>query len=185
MFDRDYNFKGLHANIVTQLTSEIDSETKFKLFERNIDVLILAPIVGYLYGRMAEKDESGQVTVDNVKKINFDQMNRESYTLNFNYELIMLLHEKDRNSIEERLNRAFRYAKGTLEKDECYKIFEKYVLGGIEVLKEKLIDRDNPKSVDDYINNIYYFLQDYNDRYNNMISNDEIIDLCLDISNSD
>ena len=52
MFDRDYNFKGIHANIVTQLTAEIDSESKFKLFERNIDVLILAPIVGFLYGRM-------------------------------------------------------------------------------------------------------------------------------------
>ena len=71
MFDRDYNFKGIHANIVTQLTAEIDSESKFKLFERNIDVLILAPIVGFLYGRMADRDESGQVTVDNVKKINF------------------------------------------------------------------------------------------------------------------
>ena len=50
MFERDYNFKGKHANIVTQLTTEIDSDTKFKLFERNIDVLIIAPIVGYLYG---------------------------------------------------------------------------------------------------------------------------------------
>ena len=46
MFERDYNFKGRHANIVTQLTTEIDSDTKFKLFERNIDVLIIAPIVG-------------------------------------------------------------------------------------------------------------------------------------------
>ena len=71
MFDRDYNFKGRHANIVTQLTTEIDSVTKFKLFERNIDVLIIAPIVGYLYGRKSERDESGQVTVDNVKKINY------------------------------------------------------------------------------------------------------------------
>ncbi len=179
MFDRDYNFKGIHANIVTQLTAEIDSESKFKLFERNIDVLILAPIVGFLYGRMADRDESGQVTVDNVKKINFDQMNRESYTLNFNYELIMILHDKDKLPIEERLDRAFRYAKGSDEKEECYKIFEKYVLGGIEVLKEKLLDNDNPTSVDDYINNIYYFLQNYNDRYNNVISENEILDLCI------
>ena len=179
MFDRDYNFKGLHANIVTQLTAEIDSESKFKLFERNIDVLILAPIVGFLYGRMSERDESGQVTVDNIKKINFDQMNRESYTLNYNYELIMLLHNKDKLSIEERLDRAFRYAKGTNEKEKCYKIFEKYVLGGIEDLKEKLLDKDNPTNIDDYINNIYYFLQDYNDRYNNVISENEILDLCI------
>ena len=71
MFSRDYNFKGIHANIVTQLTTEIDSETKFKFFERNIDVLIIAPIVGFLYGRMSERDDSGQITVDNVKKNKF------------------------------------------------------------------------------------------------------------------
>ena len=140
MFDRDYTFKGKHAIIVTQLTTELDSETKFKFFERNIDVLIIAPIIGYLYGRMSQRDESGQITTDNVKKINFDQMNRESYTLNYNYELIMLLHNKDKDSIETRLDRAFRYAKGSTEKEECYKIFEKYVLGGIT---RKITKRSN------------------------------------------
>ena len=112
MFERDYNFKGRHANIVTQLTTEIDSDTKFKLFERNIDVLIIAPIVGFLYGRMAKRDDEGPTT-DNVKKINFDQMNRESKTLNFNFELIMLIYNKEKLSIEDRLDNAFRYSAGT------------------------------------------------------------------------
>lgn len=49
----------------------------------------------------------------------------------------------------------------------------------IEVLEEKLLDKDNPTNIDDYINNIYYFLQDYNDRYNNVISENEILDLCI------
>ena len=49
--------------------------------------------------------------------------------------------------------------------------------------QEKLLDNDNPTSVDDYINNIYYFLQDYNDRYNNVISENEILDLCINSSN--
>mgnify|MGYP004478651639 FL=1 len=178
MFDKDYTFKGKHANIVTQLTTELDSETKFKLFERNIDVLIIAPIIGYLYGKMSEKDESGQITTDNVKKINFDQMNRESYTLNYNYELIMLLHNKDNESIEKRLDRAFRYAKGSPEKEECYKIFEKYVLGGIEVLQEKLLN--GATNVDDYIYNISNFISDYDDRYNKTISENEILDLCIE-----
>ena len=177
MFDKDYNFKGIHANIVTQLTSEIDSETRFKLFDRNIDVFILAPIIGFLYGRIAEKDETGQVTIDNVKKINFDQINREIYTLNYNYKLIMLLHDKENVSLDERINRAFKYPNKTKEKQECYKIFEKYMLGGIEVLKEKLLD--NATLIDDYINNIYCFLGDYNDRYNNIISENEILDLCI------
>ena len=176
MFDRDYNFKGKHANIVTQLTAEIDSDTKFKLFERNIDVLIIAPVVGFLYGRRSQRDDNGPST-ENDKKINFDQMNRESKTLNFNYELIMLLHDKDNLSIEQRLDNAFRYNSDAEERKECNKLFEEYVLGGIEILEEKLLK--DATSVDDYINNIYNFIIEYNDRYNKTISDDEILDLCM------
>ena len=172
MFENDYVFKGKHANMVTRLTSEIDSETKFKLFDRNVDVLIIAPIVGFLYGRTARRDES--VQTDNVKKINYQQMSNESDNLKFNYQLIMLLHHK---AIEQRLNRAFRYTKDSPEIEECYKIYEQYILGGIEVLDEKLlVDATN---VDDYINNIYNFINDYNDRYNKTISEEDILKLCM------
>lgn len=138
-------------------------------------------IIGFLYGRMSEKDESKQITVDNVKKINFDQINREFDILNYNYQLIMLLHDKEKLSTEERTNRVFKYSDESSEKQECYKIFDQYVLGGIEILKEKLLD--NATSVDDYIHNIYYFLVDYNDRYNSIISENEILDLCINSSN--
>lgn len=175
MFENDYVFKGKHANMVTRLTSEIDSETKFKLFDRNVDVLIIAPIVGFLYGRTARRDEC--VQTDNVKKINYQQMSNESDNLKFNYQLIMLLHNKDKIAIEQRLNRAFRYTKDSPEIEECYKIYEQYILGGIEVLDEKLlVDATN---VDDYINNIYNFINDYNDRYNKTISEEDILKLCM------
>ena len=175
MFENDYVFKGKHANMVTRLTSEIDSKTKFKLFDRNVDVLIIAPIVGFLYGRTARRDES--VQTDNVKKINYQQMSNESDNLKFNYQLIMLLHDKDKIAIEQRLNRAFRYTKDSPEIEECYKIYEQYILGGIEVLDEKLlVDATN---VDDYINNIYNFINDYNDRYNKTISEEDILKLCM------
>ena len=175
MFENDYVFKGKHANMVTRLTSEIDSETKFKLFDRNVDVLIIAPIVGFLYGRTARRDES--VQTDNVKKINYQQMSNEADNLKFNYQLIMLLHNKDEIAIEQRLNRAFRYTKDSPEIEECYKIYEQYILGGIEVLDEKLlVDATN---VDDYINNIYNFINYYNDRYNKTISDEELLKLCM------
>ena len=180
MFERDYNFKGKHANIVTKLTTEIDTDTKFKLFERNIDVFIIAPIIGYLYGKRVKRDDDGPAT-DNVKKINFDQMNRESKTLNFNYELIMLLHKKDELSIEERLDNAFRYNSDSEERNKCDRIFEEYVLGGIEVLEEKLLK--DASEIDDYINNIYDFISEYNDRYNKSISEEEILDLCIKNNN--
>lgn len=175
MFENDYVFKGKHANIVTRLTTEIDNETKFKLFDRNVDVLIIAPIIGFLYGRTAQKDESAQT--DNVKKINYQQMSNESDNLKFNYQLIMLLHDKEKISIEQRLNRAFRYTKDSPEIAECYKIYEQYILGGIEILGEKLLV--DATSVDDYINNIYNFIDDYNDRYNKTISEEDILRLCM------
>lgn len=180
MFDvNNYVFKGKHARIVTDLTQELDSETKFALFVRNIDVLIIAPIIGFLYGRMAEKDNSATVSVDNVKKINYQQLTGEADKLQYNYQLIMLLHDKDKIDIEERLNRAFKYNNGTPEKDECDAIFEKYILGGIEVLGEKILENNKPITVDDYIENMYYFVEDYKKRTSTLLSTEEIIEQFL------
>jgi len=175
MFNREYNFKGIHARYVTELTAELDSDKKFKLFDRNIDVLLTAPIVGLIYGRKSNKDESGQVTVDNIKKINFEQLNKEESKLEYNYQLIMLIHDKKSLPIEERLNRAFRYSDGSPEKEECYQIYEQYILGGIEVLHEKLIENNNPISIDDYLANIYYFIQEYKERNEEVMTEEDII----------
>ncbi|MDD4375560.1 MAG: hypothetical protein PHR25_02145 [Clostridia bacterium] len=170
---REYQFRGKHADIVTQLTSEIDSQTKFKLFERNIDVYILAPIVGFIFGKQSKIDNT---TTENIKKINFDQLDREEGVLNYNFSLIMLLHDKDKIGIEERLNRAFRYGSKDEERKELNDIYESYVLGGIEVLKEKLLE--NAINPDDYINNLYNFIDEHNTRYHEGIKEEDILDLC-------
>lgn len=41
----EFLFKGKHADYVRKLTSELDTRTKFKIFQYNVEVLILAPIV--------------------------------------------------------------------------------------------------------------------------------------------
>lgn len=68
MFDKQYRFKGRHALRVDQLTAAFDTVSKAKLFERNVDVYTNAPLVGFLYGRLAEPDdeknpETGQFTI--------------------------------------------------------------------------------------------------------------------------
>ena len=88
----------------------------------------------------------------------------------------MLLHDKNKVSIEERLNRAFKYTKGSPEREECDKIFESYVLGGINKLKEKLLD--GAVQVDDYINNIFNLISEYDERYNKDIKEEDIINMC-------
>ena len=58
MFDKQYRFKGRHALRVDQLTSAFDGESKAQLFGRNVDVYTNAPLVGFLYGRTAEQDDT-------------------------------------------------------------------------------------------------------------------------------
>ena len=58
MFDKQYRFKGRHALRVDQLTGVFDGESRAQLFARNVDVYTNAPLVGFLYGRTAELDDT-------------------------------------------------------------------------------------------------------------------------------
>ena len=71
MFDKQYRFKGRHALRVDQLTNAFDGESKAQLFGRNVDVYTNAPLIGFLYNRTAELDdtrnpETNQVYSQNV-----------------------------------------------------------------------------------------------------------------------
>ena len=58
MFDKQYRFKDRHALRVDQLTGVFDGESRAQLFARNVDVYTNAPLVGFLYGRTAELDDT-------------------------------------------------------------------------------------------------------------------------------
>jgi len=169
MFDKEYYFKGRHAERVIKLTSQFSSEPNIKIFQRNIDVYLVAPIIGFLYGRKADM----QTGIDRV--INHTQLIYEKTNLVFNYQLIMLIDDKYEPDSDERINKAFRYiGSDKAIRDEA--LYEEYVRGGIDVLYEKLIETAN--SPDDYIKNLYDFLEEFNERYNQSISTDDIMDLC-------
>lgn len=57
MFDKQYRFFGSHAEKVNALTSIFDETSKAKLFDRNLDVYINAPLVGFLFKRKGTKDK--------------------------------------------------------------------------------------------------------------------------------
>lgn len=172
MFDRLYSFKGKHADYVDRLTAIIDTTTKQKLFARNLDVYIFAPIVGFIFGNKKGYDNSS----DNTTKIFTDQLLEEKPVLMFNYRLIMLLDQRDKLPIEKRLDRAFRYDKDDEKRKEGDVIYEQYVLGGVEVLYEKILSGEN--ETDEILMNIYNFINEYNDRYNKEISVESINELC-------
>lgn len=169
MFDKEYYFKGKHADIVITLTSQFNSDINSKLFQRNIDIYLIAPIIGFLYGRKAE------VSIGTERVINHTQLIYEKLNLIFNYRLIMMLDKNNEPDELERINKAFRYINTDKATDD-ENLYESYVRGGIEILNEKLILPS--KNPEDYILNLYDFLEEFDERYNQATDAIDIIKLC-------
>ena len=175
MFDKQYRFKGRHAVRVDKLTNVFEPASKAKIFDRNIDIYTNAPLVGFLYRRLAEADdernpETGQIYNENVMG---DRVIQSKEELLFNFRLIMLLDLDYESEAEKRINKAFRHM-GEDPADE--ERFDSYVRGGIDVLYEKLIEGAN--SPNDYINNLYEFLDEFQERFNASINSNELLSLC-------
>ena len=60
-----------------------------------------------------------------------------------------------------------------------FKLRESYVLGGVEVLHEKLIEDSN--SPNDYVNKICDFLEDFDQLYNRGVTNEIILEKCKEV----
>lgn len=162
MFDKQYRFRGRHAVRVDKLTGVFDSDSKAKLFDRNVDVYTNAPLVGFLYGRRAEIDneknpETNQVYNQNVMG---DRVIYSQEELTFNFRLIMLLDKDYEPDEDKRIDKAFRHM-GDDPADE--ERFNSYVRGGVDVLYEKLIE--GASSLDDFISRLYDFIEEFHERF--------------------
>ena len=168
MFDNKmYYFKGIHAEMVKQLTGHIYPDLNKGLFSRNLDVYILAPIVGFLYARKASLDKSNGET-----KIFPEQIIGAKEELLFNYRLIMLLDKENEPDEAKRIKHAFEY----IEKPEGASdetLYDEYVRGGVEVLFEKLI-----KQSIDIVKNLYEFIEEFNERYFASLDSLNLVSLC-------
>lgn len=174
LFEKEYSFRGSHAEKVIKLTAQFDNNSSSRLFNRNIDVYIIAPLIGFLYGRKSEQDKSSNDTT----KIFPGQLFGEQTVLKYNYQLIILLDKRNESSFEERLNKAFRYYGNNTEQtiaDE--QLYEQYVLGGVDLLFEKLIEGSTTPQ--DYTQKLYDFMEEFDERYNSSVFNEKILDLCV------
>lgn len=172
LFQKEYSFRGIHAERVQSLTAKFGSNN-CQLFKRHIDVYMIAPLVGFCYQQRANPDLTPN---GETRKIFTEQLIKESQTLWFVYRLILLLDKKHEKDFESRVNKAFRdYGKPEAEADEL--LFDSYVLGGVDLLFNKLLE--NGHSAEDYINNLYDFLFDFNERYHKTISSDDIQEMVL------
>lgn len=164
--------RGKHATYTKELVAKFNPDMKQGIFARNLDVYLIAPIIGKLYNRKVEVD----TTIDDDTRIHSKQIESERQQLETTYRMIMLLEEKDSLAVEERCNRAFRYDDNEEKRKEGDKIFDGYVRGGIEVLYEKILK--GAKNEDDYVKNLYDFIVDFTERYKNKMDLEEIKEKC-------
>ena len=176
MFRKQYRFTGTHANMVNEVTAIFDEFSKTRLFEHNYDVYINAPIIGFLYGKKGIKNTNSEIADQNIFP---EQMINNSDQLTYLLRLILILDSDYEPDEEKRLDKAFR----ELGKDENdLALFDSYVLGGVEILYEKLITEAS--GLGDYMNRLYDFIEEFHERFNDDISNKDILELCRKNSNS-
>jgi len=170
MFKKEYTFNGSHAEKVKALVSKFADYSGSTIFQRNVDVLLIAPIVGLLFGRTSTIDRSNSQTT----KIFVEQMIKEDLGIRFNFQLVTLLDKQVDYSNVQRIDAAFRFL-GKDESQDQFTRYNEYILGGVDVLYEKIIEP--AKTEKDYLANLYDFLDDINDRYNDDIENDRVNEL--------
>lgn len=162
IFEKQYRFYGKHAQFVTDLISLLDKENKASIFKFNIDVLLVAPLVGFLYGRTAErsndKEETGKIIDTSVFG---DKVIESQQDFRFNYWLITLLDKEYEPDANKRISKAFREDPSVEDEER----FNSFIRGGVEVLHEKIIGDDT--SMEDIINNLSVFVQDFQERFGN------------------
>ena len=178
MFEKQYRLKGEHARRADQLTSVFDEMSKAKLIDRVVDVYANAPLVGFLYGRKADLDNTKNPVTCEVydKSVMPEQLAGSSLELEFNFRLIILLDEHYEPDVNKRIDKAFRYFSSDPADKE---LFESYVRGGIDVLYEKLITDDGPRDPDSYIERLYEFVEEFEERFNSGINSEDILKLCI------
>lgn len=171
IFDRTLSIAGEHGLYLDHLAGQ-DSN---RVFKRNIDVFLIAPLIGYLLGR-SEDIKMSEEEKHPEKKIDLEQLNREATTIETIFQLVILLHyaKKEKTDIDTAVNRAFRepakmqviqrddgeetHAK-TEEHLEDVEIYLAYMRGGISYLYEHIIVGGN--NFDDYIDNFVDYLENY------------------------
>lgn len=151
MFDTNYSFKGTHAVEVKKLTGVIEDYSK--IFERNMDVYKIAPIVGFVYKKRVKLNSENGVT----REIPLETLSKEKEFMEFSYKLIMLLDEEYEKDFEKRKENAFKYS-GKEVPEKNIERFESYVRGGVEILSEKLLTLN--KDYDETMSNILSFLEE-------------------------
>lgn len=160
MYDSQYRFTGRHAKMVRALAG--DAEGGGKIFQRYVDVLLVAPLAGFLFGEWIDIETIKEKSGEKPASIFLDQLNTERSKLELAYQTIVLLDEKHEPDKDERISKAFRISFDSVSAEDS-SWYEGYVLGGVEVLYNKLVAQTDDDM--DCMQAISEFLDDFQNRY--------------------
>ena len=164
MFEKDIIITGTHASYIKEM-KEVAG-----LFARNLDIYMLAPIMGFLNNRKGQKNNEG----GEKSTIQAQQLSNVKEDCELVYRLIILLDGDDIDK-DERLNRAFRYDSDVEKKkefDNAMEIYNEYVLGGIEYMYETFVA--GCVEVDNYTTKIFEAASDFQDEINELDYSEEV-----------
>ena len=147
-----YTFTGTHASRVKELVG-------FGFFPRNVDVLLVAPVVGFEYGKRADKNNQD----DDDTKVFLEQLQKADSKLELNYKTIMLLDKEHEPSEEARIKKAFQISPKDRDPADLER-YEAYVRGGVDFLYDRIIGKGNTQ--DERIRELYDLVDSFASRYN-------------------
>lgn len=153
MLNKDLHFYKDTANKIRFLRDETG------LFERFVDVFIIAGVVGMLFNK------KGKEQVDkNRATIFLGQLSNEALRIKYFSSLAFLIENNDTNTDEHELLKQtfsdwFSNKKSDDESIENakYKIFKEYAIGGIDILYECVVGESTSK--EGYLRNFYNFIK--------------------------
>ncbi|MBQ7417577.1 MAG: hypothetical protein IJV18_05755, partial [Acidaminococcaceae bacterium] len=104
MFEEQYRFYGKHADMVNELTNVFDESSNAKVFNSNIELLLVAPLVGFVFQRKVERDRSIGASSNNESIMPGELIKRQK-NLEYNFKLILLLDKKYEPDEKKRLDK--------------------------------------------------------------------------------
>lgn len=165
LFEKEFDFRGKHAEIVLRLTNGIDAKGKGIIFNTNIDVFVVAAVIGLTYKRMSFPEKSQFST-----KIFSDAFSSRRDDLRYLQKLCVLLHNLDSVPADQRIERTFRFETDEKLREEAEDVFVSYVLGGVEVLEEVILK--DSKNYDESVKSLFDFLKEFHEQFVSPIDDD-------------
>lgn len=147
----EHRFYGTHAQKADELKN-------LGFFPRLVDILTVAPVLGFEYRRTADKNSQDGAE----SSIFLAQLKKVDAQLEINYKTIMLLDKEHEPDEVERLKKAFQTSPDNRSAVDLER-YESYVRGGVDLLHEKLVGSGNTPY--ERLIELHEFVESFSERY--------------------